>query len=183
MQISYRGKNVEITPALRQHIERKIGKIERFFDQPLSAQVTCAVERGRHIVEVTIPVNSMILRGEERSGDMYASVDLIVDKLERQLQRYKSRFARKPRPERGSAAERTAAPADGAAGGEPAGDREPEIVKTKRFPIKPMDPEDAVMQMNLVGHDFFVFLNAATDEVNVVYRRKDGNYGLIEPSR
>lgn len=188
MQIAFRSKNIEITPSLKQHIERKVGKIEKYFDKylgdPLSAQVACNVERGRHIVEVTIPVNGMILRGEERSDDMYVSVDRVVDKLEKQIDRYKTRFGRKTRPERGAAnggrqgAVGAAEPDEAA---EPAGAGE--IVKVKRFPLKPTDPEDAVMQMNLLGHNFFVFLNAQTDEVNVVYLRDDGRYGLIEPTR
>lgn len=186
MQFAFRSKNIEITPSLKQHIERKVGKIEKYFDkyltEPLSAQVSCNVERGRHIVEVTIPVNGMILRGEERGDDMYVSVDRVVDKLEKQIERYKTRFGRKARPERGAANERKGAVAVAEAADD-AATGVGEIVKVKRFALKPMDPEDAVMQMNLVGHNFFVFLNARTNEVNVVYRRDDGRYGLIEPSR
>lgn len=195
MQISFRGKNVEASPALRQHAEKKLGKLTRYFDKyldgPLTAQVSFAVERGRHIVEVTIPVNGMLLRGEERSDDMYVSVDRVVDKLEKQIDRYKTRFGRKGRPERGTAGGRLGRQAAAGVGptgpdgeaGELEGETAGEIVRVKRFALKPMDPEDAVMQMNLLGHSFFVFLNATTEQVNVVYRRDDGRYGLIEPAR
>jgi putative sigma-54 modulation protein len=175
MQVAIRGKNVEVTPALRNYIRRKVGKLERFVDHPLSAQVTMEVERGRHIVEVTAALNGLLLRGEEASGDMYASIDLVADKLERQIMKYRTRFLRRRtegRDEAAATVEREAAE-----------ETEGRIVKVKRFMLKPVTPEEAVVQMNLLGHDFFVFVSADTDQVNVVYRRKDGNYGLISPER
>jgi putative sigma-54 modulation protein len=178
MQITFRGKNLDVTPALKEHATKRLGKLNRYFEQSLNAQVSLEVERGQHIVEVTIPVSGLILRGEMTSTDMYASLDQVIDKLERQVRKYKTRINRKPRTNGTVTAVL-----------EPAADIDddledgPRLVKTKRFAIKPMDPEEAIMQMNLVGHDFFVFVNAESDEVNVVYRRRDGDYGLIEPSR
>ncbi len=172
MEIAYRSKNIEITNALRRHVERKLGKLERYFADPIAAQVSLNVEHGRHVVEVTVPLNGVILRGEEQTGDMYASVDLVVEKLEKQVEKYKTRLAKRMRitDERKTEVGEPEAP-------------EPRLVKTKRFAVKPMEAGEAVMQMNLVGHDFFVFLNSETNQVNVVYRRRDGNYGLIEPDR
>lgn len=178
MEVAVYGKNVEVTNALRQYITRKIEKIDRFFkgwDQTLSAHVTLSVERDRHIVEVTVPINGFILRGEDSSDNMYASVDLVVDKLEKQVTKYKARFNRKVAA--GAAAAAGTAPT-------PAEDESPEmVVRTKRFAVKPQSVDEAIMQMNLLGHDFYVFANAETEEINVVYRRKDGAYGLIEPER
>lgn len=177
MQITFRGKNLDVTPALKEHATKRLGKLNRYFEQPLNAQVSLEVERGQHIVEVTIPVSGLILRGEMTSSDMYASLDQVIDKLERQVRKYKTRINRKSRSNGTLTAviEPESAIDDGEDG--------PRLVKTKRFAIKPMDPDEAIMQMNLVGHDFFVFVNAESDEVNVVYRRRDGDYGLIEPSR
>jgi len=171
MQIIVRGKNVEVTPALREYVEEKIGKLTRYLDNIREAVVALSVEKDRHVVEVTVFVNGngLILRGEERSNDMYASLDLVVEKLERQVEKYKTRISRKILgKDKGIGTERE----DMEVG---------KVVKTKRFAIKPMDVQEAVMQMNLLAHDFFVFFNAESEEVNVVYKRKDGNYGLIEP--
>lgn len=174
MQIVVRGKNMEVTPALRDYAEKKVGKIERFFNIPLTAQVTMQVQRDRHIVEVQVPLNGMLLRGEEASGDMYSSLDLVVEKLEKQIDKFKTRLGRRLR-----AAEAGEAPATPEA--ETGEEKEYQVVRTKRFLVKPMDVDEAILQMNLLGHDFFVFANSETDRINVVYRRKDGNYGLIDP--
>ncbi|HLS88662.1 MAG TPA: ribosome-associated translation inhibitor RaiA [Sphingobacteriaceae bacterium] len=177
MNIIVSGKNVEVTDALRDYVERKVGRIERYFPNPLTAQVTLSTQRERHIVEVTVPVpaDSLLLRAEEDSGDMYASVDAAVEKLERQIRKYKTRINRRAR--RLNARQLPLVGPDG----EEEGDEEPRVVKTKRFSVKPMDTEEAILQMNLLGHDFFVFRDAATHQIHVVYRRKDGHYGLIEP--
>lgn len=167
--ISIRGKNIELTNALKEYVEKKLAKLDKHIDLA-EGQVTLTVEKGTHKVEVTIPVNGMILRGEEETGDMYASIDLVVEKLEKQISRYKARFTRKTR------AEGKAVPASVEEALE-----EAKIMKTKRFAFKPMPVDEAVMQMNMLGHSFFVFSNAETEEVNVLYKRKDGNYGLIEP--
>lgn len=169
MQVAVRGRNIEITNALRDYVEKKIGKIEKYIDQPISAQVNMYVERGRHIVEVTAALNGLILRGEEATDDMYASIDLVSDKLEKQVSKYKARFKKQRGKENGAADVELPAESEG------------RVVKTKRFPVKPLTLDDAIVHMNLVSHDFFVFMNADTDRVNVVYRRKDGNYGLLEP--
>ncbi len=176
MQITIRGKNIEVTPALRQHVERKIGKIGRYFETPLTAQVTLIVEKDRHIVEVTVPLDGMLLRGEDETDDMYASIDSVVDKLERQIRKYKTRVNRRVRRTEGKPLF-VSSPDEEAVEYE-----EGRVVKTKRFAVKPMDVEEAILQMNLLDHDFFVFANAETQEVNVLYKRKDGNYGLIEPN-
>lgn len=179
MQITIRGKNMEVTDALKEHVERKLGKLEKYFYRSVSAQVTMSVERGRHIVEVTMPIDGMLLRGEEACEDMYASVDQVLDKIERQIHKYKTRINRKLRRDgnnhRGIVDFEDVAPAGP--------EEEPiSIVKVKRFPVKPMEVEEAVLQMNLLAHDFYVFMNATSEQINVVYRRHDGAYGLIEPS-
>jgi len=168
MQLAVRGKNIEITNALRDYVEKKIGKLEKFIDQPLNAQVHLYTERGRHIVEVTAALNGLMLRGEEATGDMYASIDLVSEKLEKQLMKYKARFRK--RGKENGISEVEAPP-----------DLEGMLVKTKRFNVKPLSVDEAIVQMNLLSHDFFVFANADTDRVSVLYRRKDGNYGLLEP--
>lgn len=169
MQVAVRGRNIEITNALRDYVEKKVGKIEKYIDQPVSAQVNMYVERGRHIVEVTAALNGLILRGEEATGDMYASIDLVSDKLEKQVLKYKARFKKQRGKENGIAEVELPVEAEG------------RLVKTKRFPVKSLILDEAIVQMNLVSHDFFVFMNADTEKVNVLYRRKDGNYGLLEP--
>lgn len=175
MAISVRGKNIDITPALRDYVDKRIGKITKYFDSLGEISVVLTVTKGRHIVEVTVPLNGMLLRGEESTADMYTSIDLVIEKLEKQIEKYKTRIARKMRGG-GFKGEANAA----------ATVREPEyeeftVVKTKRFAIKPMTTEEAILQMNLINHDFYVFTNADTEDVNVLYRRKDGLYGLIEP--
>lgn len=171
MNINVRGKHIEVTDALRDYVEKRVGKLEKYFDNLEEVQVTLLVEKDRHRVEVTAPLNGMILRGEEETIDMYSSIDLVVEKLEKQIDKYKTRLAKKVR---------------GVVFRDVAGDLkevEHKLIRNKRFTIKPMDIEEAIMQMNLVGHSFYVFANADTEEVNVVYKRKDGNYGLIEPER
>lgn len=175
MNVQIRGRNVEVTPALRDYVEKRVGKIEKYLGNIRDAQVTLTVEKGFHRVEVTIPVNGMILRGEEATQDMYASIDLVVEKLEKQVQKYKGRLVRRSSRVAGEIQEtddwtQTLQENDG-----------PTIVRTKRFPVKPISLDEAILQMNLLGHSFFVFSNAETEQVNVLYIRKDGNYGLIEP--
>lgn len=174
MNIMIRGKNIEVTDALRDYVEKRVGKLTRYFDDIQEAQVTLLVERDNHVVEVTIPVNGLLLRGEESSPDMYASIDLVVEKLEKQIEKYKTRLAKRLR---GPSVKELA----GLRPEKEAEEESPKLVKVKRFAVKPMPVDEAIMQMNLIGHSFFVFANAETEEVNVVYRRKDGNYGLIEP--
>ena len=178
MAIVISGRNVEVTEALRDYTEKKLSRIDKYFTQEPDVVVTLAVEKERHIVEVTVMLGGLLLRAEEATADMYASLDLVVDKLERQIRKFKTRINRRARRADGSKPlvrlSEEAEPGEG-------DDEEPRVVKTKRFAIKPMDLEEAILQMNLLGHDFFVFRNAASNEVNVVYRRRDGHYGLIEP--
>ncbi|MFZ5826688.1 MAG: ribosome hibernation-promoting factor, HPF/YfiA family [Bacillota bacterium] len=174
MQTTVRGKNIEITSALREYVEKKLGKVEKFVDHPMNAQVNLYVERGRHIVEVTAGLNGMLLRGEEATGDMYASIDLVADKLEKQVQKYRARLRR--RKEGAAVAEAAVAETE-----DVSAELDGKVVKTKRFPVKPLTVDEAILQMDLVSHDFFVFVNSDTQKVNVVYRRRDGDYGLLEP--
>lgn len=171
MNINVRGKNIDITPALREHVEKRLGRVTRFFENLREVHVILKVEKGHHIIEVTIPINGMTLRGEESSTDMYASIDMVVDKLEKQLSKQKEKL----KHYRATSFRDELVPAFD-------GKNEERIVKTKSFTVKPMQVEEAMLQMNLLGHDFYVFSNADTEEVNVLYRRKDGDYGLLEPA-
>lgn len=169
MNISVRGKNIQVTDALKEHVDKRIGKLEKYLGD-VEATATLVVEKNNHRIEVTIPVNGMIIRGEETTDDMYASIDLVVEKLEKQINKYRGKLSKKLRNL--ASIEPT-----------PAEDTVDEVVRTKRFTIKPMPVEEAILQMNLLGHDFFVFSNAETMETNVVYKRNDGKFGLIEPDK
>ncbi|MBE6065491.1 MAG: ribosome-associated translation inhibitor RaiA [Clostridium cochlearium] len=174
MKITVTGKNIEVTNALRNVVEKKLEKLDKYFKPDIEAQVTLSVEKNRQIIEVTIPFNGVILRGEEANEDMYASIDLVIDKLERQIRKQKTKLQKRMH---GDSLRFQFIP-------DYEGDKskeESKIVKTKRFAMKPMSSEEAVLQMELIGHNFFVFENGDTGEVNVIYKRKDGNYGLIEP--
>lgn len=173
MKIVVRGKNFEVTNALREWVEKKVGKVEKYFDNIEEAQVMLTVNRDRHRAEVTIPLDGIVLRGEEETGDMYASIDNVMEKMERQIEKYKSRIDPRLKGE----SVRDLFPGKSGAAYTPL----QQVVRTKRFAVKPMPVDEAIMQMNLIGHSFFVFRNADTEEVNVVYTRKDGNFGLIEP--
>lgn len=179
MDFNIRGENLEVTPALREYVEKKVGKLEKYFDTtPTSAvNVKMAIENNRHIIEVTIPMPRLLLRAEESHIDMYAAIDLVVEKLERQIRKHKTKVNRKFRQE-GSVKYMF----KNDIGEEPEETDEIQIVRTKRFDLKPMDVEEAVLQMDLLGHNFFVFSNAESGQMNIVYRRKDGKYGLIEPN-
>ncbi|PDO09567.1 MAG: ribosomal subunit interface protein [Candidatus Reconcilbacillus cellulovorans] len=181
MKFNIRGENLEVTEALRQYAEKKIGRLERYFETPPVGEVsvTMSVNKNVQTVEVTIPLPGVLLRAEEHSEDMYASIDLVVDKLERQIRKHKTKINRKYRQQGIKALFKEQAELS-AAGKEEEDDLS--IVRRKRFPLKPMDVEEAILQMNMIGHNFFVFANTETNEVNVVYRRNDGKYGLIEPS-
>jgi putative sigma-54 modulation protein len=176
VRLQVKGKNVEVTDSIREYAEEKLSKLERQLADPTRVELELAVERNpsisqNHVAEATIWTKGPILRAREASADHKASIDQLVDKLERQVKRYRE----KRRPRRGHLSE-AAIPEDGI----PVDD-ELRIVKSKQFAVKPMSPEEAVLQLELVGHDFFVFQNADTGDVNVVYRRRDGAYGLIEP--
>ncbi|SCY86320.1 ribosome hibernation-promoting factor, HPF/YfiA family [Alkaliphilus peptidifermentans] len=175
MKVIVSGRNVEVTDALRNSVEAKISKLEKYFNRDAEAQATLSVEKQRQIIEVTIPIDGSLLRAEEATDDMYTSIDKVVDKLSRQLRKHKTKL------ENRNIKFETIRFENIPALKEDEGFIEPKIVKTKRFAIKPMSSEEAVLQMELIGHNFFVYANSDTDEVNVVYKRKDGNYGLIEP--
>ncbi len=187
LHVIVQGKHLDVTPALREYAEEKVGKISRYFDQVQEAQVVLSVERrdgmGKaQVVEVTVWGDGLVLRGEEASQDMYASIDLVFDKLRKQIEKYRSKLIERRRISESRRKDRLAE-AIRAEQRRPDIDPEAEtaIVRTKRFAMKPMTADDAVMQLELLGHDFFVFRNSETMEVNVVYRRDDGKYGLIEP--
>jgi ribosome hibernation promoting factor len=178
MQFQVKGRNLEISDALRSYAEEKLGKLERQLTDP-RVELELAVEKNpsiaeNHVAEATIWTNGPVLRAREASSDMRASIDQLVEKLERQVNRYRTRArSRRRRAARANESASETIPV--------VADEEPLIVKTKQFAVNPMSPEEAVLQLELIGHDFFVFRDAASREVNVVYRRRDGDYGLIEP--
>lgn len=174
MKFNVNGKNVNVTDALKEKAIKKLGKIEKFFKSDAECNITFKVEKNRHICEVTIISTGLFIRAEETTNDMYASIDMVIDKLERQIRKNKTKLGKRIRQE-------SVIP-DNFEIKEPIEEEQTyKVVKSKRFAIKPMSVEEAILQMNLLGHNFFVFSNAETEEVNVVYKRKDGNYGLIEP--
>ena len=169
------GRNIDVTPGLRTAVEDKIGKLEKYFNPDTEVHVTLSVEKERQKIEVTIPVKGSIIRSEQVSNDMYISIDLAAEVIERQLKKFRNKF--RAEQQAGAASLRT----DFIEKDYEDNDDEIKIVRSKKFDIKPMYAEDACIQMELLGHDFFVFCNAETDEVNVVYKRKGNTYGLIEP--
>lgn len=176
MKVAVTGKNVNVTDALRETIEAKMEKLDKYFSKEAEAKVTLSVEKERQIIEATILINGSVLRAEEATIDMYNTVDKVIDKLSAQLRKHKTKLERN-RLNRYETIRFENIPTD-----DGVESFEPGIVKTKRFPVKPMNHEEAILQMELVGHSFFVFANDETNEVNVIYKRRDGNYGLIEPN-
>jgi putative sigma-54 modulation protein len=178
MRLQVKGKNLEVSESIRTYAERKLGKLEKKLAAATQVELELAVERNasisdNHVAEATIWTKGPTLRAREASSDMKASIDALVEKLERQVIRYRDKRRRRPgREDGGQPMDATPATPDEAA---------PRIVKVKQFAVKPMTPEEAVLQLDLIGHDFFVFQNAETGDLNVVYRRRDGNFGHIEP--
>jgi ribosomal subunit interface protein len=175
MNYNIRGENIEVTPAIREYVEKKVSKLDRYFTETPNASVSVNLrvyQDKKAKVEITIPMKNLVLRAEELHEDMYAAIDLITDKLERQIRKHKTKVNRKFRG-------KDVGPifSDDTPYGE---EEDLELVRTKRFDLKPMDSEEAILQMNLLGHNFYVFQNAETNNTNVVYKRKDGRYGLIE---
>lgn len=168
------GKNIDVTPGLREAVESKLGKLERYFTPNTEIHVTLSVQKGHQKIEVTIPVKGGMVRSEQESSDMYVSIDLVEEVIERQLKKYRTKLVTKQQ----SAASVFKQDFLDAASDD---DEEIKIIRSKKFDMKPMYPEDACVQMELLGHDFFVFINAETEDVNVVYKRKGNTYGLIEP--
>ena len=173
MKFTISGKNIDVTEGLKAAVRDKLGKLERYFTPDTEVIVTMSVEKERQKIEVTIPVKGNIIRSEQVSNDMYVSIDLVEEVIERQLRKYKEKIVAKQQDGgncKKEFLEKESEPLD-----------EVRIIRTKRFDMKPMYPEDACIQMELLGHNFFVFCNAENEEVNVVYKRKGNTYGLIEP--
>lgn len=173
MNIIINGKHLEITPALRKYSEEKVKKFERYFSDITEAIVTLSVEKYRHKVEVLLKVNGMLIQAESVTGEIYSSIDEVSEKLERQIKKYKDKLV-SHRKAGSKASEKNAVPV-------PALRETGMIIKNKRFELKPMSPDEASMQMELLDKIFFVFLNDISGDVNVIYLRADGNFGLIEP--
>ena len=173
MKIIITGKNLDVSEGLRNAVEEKIGKLEKYFAEDTTAKVTLSVEKDRQKIEVTIPVKGNIIRSEQTSSDMYVSIDLVQEIIERQLKKYKKKLIDKK--------QNAVSFSDALIEKIEDDEEEVKIVRTKQFDIKPMYPEDACVQMELLGHTFFAFVNAETDEINVVYRRRGGTYGILEP--
>lgn len=175
MKITVSGKNIQITEGLRNAVEHKLSKLEKYFKPEVEVNATLSVQKSRHIIEVTIPFNAVILRGEEANDDMYVALDVVTEKLIRQIRKQKTKLER--RKYTGDSLRYQVFKDIGKYEVE----QEGKIVRTKKFAMKPMSDEEAILQLEMLGHSFFVYKNADTDEVNVLYKRKDGNYGLIEP--
>lgn len=176
MQIIITGKNMQVSDNLEEHIRKKISKLERHLSDPAEAQIELSMEstknvQQRHVVQVTIHKNGTIMRGEERAADIKAALDIAIEKLERQIKRYKEKGESKKRRAQAEVRAAEFAPRP----------EEPAIIRTKRFRVAPITPEQAIDQMELLGHSFFVFLNIADNRLNIVYKREDENYGLLEP--
>ena len=172
MRITISGKNIDVTEGLRAAVEDKLAKLEKYFTPETVCNVTLSVEKERQKIEVTIPMKGNIVRAEQVSDDMYVSIDLVEEIIERQLRKFKNKIIDKQQSAVGLSKTFVEE--------EIADDDEIKIIRSKRFAMKPMDPEEACIQMELLGHNFYVFRNAATDEVNVVYKRNDSDYGLLE---
>ena len=173
MRFIITGRNIDVTEGLKSAVEEKLGKLDRFFAPETEVNVTLSVEKERQKIEVTIPVQGNIIRSEQVSSDMYVSIDLVEEVIERQLKKYKNKIVSKQQNAAAFAQEFVDKDYDD--------EDDVKIIRTKRFGIKPMDPEEACVQMELLGHNFYVFFNSETEEVNVVYKRKGNTYGLIEP--
>ena len=169
MRYTITGRNIEVTPGLKAAVEKKIGKLEHFFTPDTEVIVALSAQKDRQKIEVTIPVKGNTIRAEESSTDMYVSIDLVEEVIERQIRRYRKKLIDKKQ----AALSFSQAFIDE--------EEDEQEVKTKKFAIKPTIPEEACLQMEMLGHNFYVFLNSDTDQVNVVYKRKNGTYGLIEP--
>ncbi len=171
MNIIVTGRHIDITPALKTYAEKKIKRFDRYLSNIAEAIVTISVEKYRHKVEVLMKANGILIQAEGITGDVYSSIDEVAEKLERQVMKYKEKLVSHRKGEAKAAA----------AGPAGAGSETGRIIKNKRFEVKPMSPDEAAMQMELLDKDFFVFTNDSSGDINVIYRRKDGNFGLIEP--
>jgi putative sigma-54 modulation protein len=180
MQMIVKGKNIEVTGALREYAEEKIGKVSRHFDRIIKTEIEMIVEKNpkiseNQVVEVTIHSSWPLIRAKESATDMYQAIDLVADKLDRRIKRMKAKVIDRSHNQGNSLKVAPVVPEEGEA------EEEPRIVRSKTFTLKPMTPEEAALQMDLLGHTFYVFINAESGDSNVVYKRRDGHYGLIEP--
>jgi len=171
MKVTVIAKNMELTDALKEIVQKKISKLEKYFEANVEARATLRVQKNRHTIEVTIPFNGAILRGEESTSDMYKSLDLVEEKLERQIRKQKTKLSRKNNGSLRFAENNIDVKSE----------EEGKLVRVKKFGVKPMDSEEEILQMDLLGHNFFVYQDADSNKVNVIYKRKDGDYGLLEP--
>ncbi len=176
MAVKIRGKNIDVTPALKDYVEKRVTTITKQFKVVGEISVVMRVEKGNHIVEITVPASGIVLRAQETTNDMYGSIDNCVEKIERQIHKYKTRLMR--RKYNNFRDEYVAAPPDKEE--EPA-EADFNIVRNKKYVLRPMSVQEAVMQMNLLNHDFFIFFNDEVESISIVYRRKSGDYGLITP--
>lgn len=172
MSVNVKGRNINVTPALKEYVEKKITKVVKQFKTVGDISAVLKVEKGNHIVEITVPASGILLRAQESTNDMYSSIDLVVEKIERQIHKYKTRLMKR---KYANFVEPAALVPDEAP------EEEFEIIRNKHFVMHPMTPEEAILQMNLLNHDFFVFFDPDLGSTNVVYRRKDGKYGLLSP--
>ncbi|MDT8441262.1 MAG: ribosome-associated translation inhibitor RaiA [Desulfuromonadales bacterium] len=178
MQINVTFRHMDSSDPVRSYVEDKLPKVKKYIDEPVEAQVVLSVEKIRHKAEVTLVAKGITIKASDETADMYAAIDGVIDKIERQLKRYKDKIKQhKPASGRERRVEKTVFAAQSIDEGHP----EPGIIKTDSFQVKPMSVEEAVMQMDLLDKEFLVFTDATSEEINVVYRRKDGNYGLIVP--
>lgn len=182
MNIVVRGRNLEVTPRLQEYVDKKVGKLDRFLPTIDEARMELSMEQTQsaqnsQIAQLTVRSRGRILRAEERDQDIFAAIDAVLDKMQRQVSRYKDRLYGRGQPRSPEEAEALSMPETVAVAEEPNG----HIVRTKKFLVTPMDPDEAVEQMEMLGHDFFVFFNTVSESINVLYRRKNGDYGLLQP--
>ncbi len=175
MQVTVNGRHIEVTDSLKQYATEKFGRLDKYLPKAVQAIITLSVvKKVHHTAEAVIKSNGLLIQASEETEEMYSAIDLLIEKIERRVRRYKEKLVdHKHQGNKGEAALSSAPPFE---------DRVPQIIRTKRFDLKPMLPEEAVMQMELLDKDFFIFANAGSGLVNVIYKRKDGNVGLIEPA-
>jgi putative sigma-54 modulation protein len=177
MQVSVVGRHIEVTEALKQYATEKFGRLEKYLPGTMQAVITLSVvKKGHHIAEAAIKSNGVLIQASEETEEMYAALDLLIEKIERRVRRYKEKLVNHKHHSGRTEGQ-------GVAASPHSDERIPQIIKTKRFDLKPMQPEEAVMQMELLDKNFFIFSNALNGQVNVIYKRKDGNVGLIEPAQ
>ncbi len=186
MQVILKGKNIEITDWLREYVEKKVNKLDRYLPDIQEARIELSVQKtrssqDRQVAQITVRSNGIILRAEERTDDMFAAIDAVVDKMNRQIARYKGKRVDRWQGQRVNRPDVELPPIGEEVMEELAEEQERSIVRVKRFVVSPMDEDEAIEQMELLGHDFFIFFNPNSGKLSVLYRRKDGNYGLLEP--